>query len=80
MIDFEEYIEKRQYQVLLDDVTALEDNEALFNEMNYEEPKAEEHEETPEEYLERMTRENKHESDSDDDVSVSDFSEDDLLV
>ena len=73
---FEEYIEKRQYQVLLDDVTALEDNEALFNEMNYEEPQMAEHEETPEEYLDRMTKENKKQ---DSDEPKSDFS-DDLLV
>ena len=74
---FEEYIEKRQYQVLLDDVIALEDNEALFNEMNYEEPVAEEHEETPEEYLDRMTKENKKQDSGDE--PKSDFS-DDLLV
>lgn len=77
---FEEYIEKRQYQVLLDDVTALEDNEALFNEMNYEEPVAEEHEETPEEYLDRMTRENAKQETQEDEITVTDFSDDDLLV
>jgi len=82
---FEEYIEKRQYQVLLDDVSALEDNEALFKEMHSDDVvPEEEHEETPEEYLDRISRETHTNSDNDntegDDLLVSDPSDDDLLV
>ena len=82
---FEEYIEKRQYQVLLDDVSALEDNEALFKEMHSDDVVVEEeHEETPEEYLDRISRETHANNDNDDtegdDLLVSDPSDDDLLV
>ncbi|MBQ4356489.1 MAG: EAL domain-containing protein, partial [Acholeplasmatales bacterium] len=82
---FEEYIEKRQYQVLLDDVSALEDNEALFKEMHSDDVvPEEEHEETPEEYLDRISRETHTNSDNDntegDDLFVSNPSDDDLLV
>jgi diguanylate cyclase (GGDEF)-like protein len=85
---FEEYIEKRQYQVLLDDVSALEDNEALFKQMHsdaLQDIPAEEAEEFPEEYLDRMARENAQsrmaeEESNDKDLLVSDPSDDDLLV
>ena len=85
---FEEYIEKRQYQVLLDDVSALEDNEALFKEMHSDDladTLVEDQEETPEEYLDRIARENQASKEensevSDDDLLVSDPSDDDLLV
>jgi hypothetical protein len=85
---FEEYIEKRQYQVLLDDVSALEDNEALFKQMHsdaLQDIPAEEAVESPEEYLDRMARENAQsrmaeEESNDKDLLVSDPSDDDLLV
>lgn len=49
---FDEYIEKRQYKVLLDDVSMLEDSEQLLQRSI---PFEEKHEETPEEMLERIT-------------------------
>ena len=52
---FVEYIDKHQYRVLLDDISALEDSEA-FLDKGFEETE-EEREETPEEFLERTMRE-----------------------
>lgn len=49
---FAEYLEKHQYKVLLDDVSSLEDSEALFKDQDM--TPEEEHEETPEELLERI--------------------------
>lgn len=54
---FDEYIEKRQYKVLLDDVSVLEDSERLID--GTEEEVLPEHEETAEELLERITGERK---------------------
>lgn len=51
---FTEYLEKHQYRVLLDDVSSLEDSEALFKDQDM--TPEEEHEETPEELLERIAR------------------------
>ena len=51
---FAEYLEKHQYKVLLDDVSSLEDSEALFKDQDM--TPEEEHEETPEELLERIAR------------------------
>ncbi len=48
--------------------------------MNYEEPAPVEREETPEEYLDRMTKENAKPEENQDEINVSDFSDDDLLV
>jgi len=52
---FEEYIERHQYKVLLDDVSALEDNEELMKVMgeDVEYVEVEEVEESPEDLLER---------------------------
>lgn len=55
---FDEYIEKRQYKVLLDDVSVLEDSEQLID--RTEEEVLPEHEETAEELLERITGERKN--------------------
>lgn len=55
---FDEYIEKRQYKVLLDDVSVLEDSERLID--RAEEEVLPEHEETAEELLERITGELKN--------------------
>lgn len=55
---FDEYIEKRQYKVLLDDVSVLEDSERLID--GTEEEVLPEHEETAEELLERITGERKN--------------------
>ncbi len=55
---FDEYIEKRQYKVLLDDVSVLEDSEQLIEKT--EEVAPEEHEETAEELLARITEEGKN--------------------
>jgi len=49
---FEEYIEKRQYKALLDEVSTLEDSQILVNPESFEE---ETHEETAEEMLARVT-------------------------
>lgn len=49
---FDEYIEKKQYKVLLDDVSMLEDSEQLLQRPV---PLEETHEETAEEMLERIT-------------------------
>ncbi len=49
---FDEYIEKKQYKTLLDDVSILEDSENLIPK---EEEQVEEHEETAEELLARVT-------------------------
>ena len=51
---FTEYVEKHQYQVLLDEVSSLEDSEALFKEGAAIPDEV--HEETPEELLERIAR------------------------
>ena len=53
---FLEYVDKHQYRVLLDDISALEDNEAMLG-GHYEEEV--EREETPEEFLARTMRESK---------------------
>ena len=51
---FIEYIDKHQYRVLLDDISALEDSEAFLG----SDVEAEtEREESPEEFLERTMRE-----------------------
>lgn len=55
---FDEYIEKRQYKVLLDDVSVLEDSERLID--GTEEEVLPEHEKTAEELLERITGERKN--------------------
>lgn len=52
---FDEYIEKKQYKSLLDDVSVLEDSDMLINKENVEEVK----EESAEELLARITSENK---------------------
>lgn len=52
---FDEYIEKKQYKSLLDDVSVLEDSDMLINKEDVEEVK----EESAEELLARITSENK---------------------
>ncbi len=51
---FAEYLEKHQYKVLLDDVSSLEDSEALFKDQDM--TLDDDYEETPEELLERIAR------------------------
>ncbi len=55
---FDEYIEKKQYKLLLDDVSMLEDAERLIQKESILDVE-EEHEETAEELLARVTSENK---------------------
>lgn len=52
---FAEYIEKHQYRVLLDEVSQLEDSEALLADATVDLETAQ-HEETPDELLERIAR------------------------
>ena len=54
---FEEYIEKRQYRVLLDEVSTLEDSENLNVKTNTNVEYVEDDEESAEELLERIARE-----------------------
>ena len=54
---FEEYIEKRQYRVLLDEVSTLEDSENLNVKTNTNVEYVEDEEESAEELLERIARE-----------------------
>jgi hypothetical protein len=53
---FQEYIDRHQYRVLLDDISALEDSEAFIGNDNFtaDAPK----EESPEEFLARTMKEN----------------------
>jgi diguanylate cyclase (GGDEF)-like protein len=56
---FIEYIDRHQYRVLLDDISALEDNEAFIGNYTFDE---EEKEESPEEFLARTMKENSTQS------------------
>ncbi len=53
---FLEYIDRHQYRVLLDDISALEDSEAFIGNDNF--ASQEEKEESPEEFLARTMKEN----------------------
>ena len=57
---FLEYIDRHQYRVLLDDISALEDNEAFVGGGNMFETQKEE---TPEEFLARTMKENSNNAD-----------------
>ena len=57
---FEEYIEKKQYRLLLDEVSAIEDSEALVEKVK--EAEAAEAEESADDFLSRIVSESRNQT------------------